>query len=167
VPFSSHRVWPRLLRSASEGNFRTQVFRCTFEDLVIGYGFLEPAMLKRVEALASSISSCARSRYSPKESLSPPSHCSSPTAVSIKPCRPYYRASNCTILSRLASAPSIAKDRTSPCCQRITHLFVLSLYSTRCPHSLHRIASPLPSETLLLHSPQMYRTCGPAASAAP
>lgn len=37
-----------------------------------------------------------------------------------------------------------------------TYLFVLSLYSTLCPHSLHRIASPFFSCTLALHSPQRY-----------
>lgn len=46
-----------------------------------------------------------------------------------------------------------------------THLFVRSLYSTRCPHSLHRIASPRFNATLLAHSPQIYVTEICAASA--
>lgn len=39
-----------------------------------------------------------------------------------------------------------------PCFSR-THLLVLSLYNTRCPHSLHLIGSPRFSGTLLLQSP--------------
>lgn len=48
-----------------------------------------------------------------------------------------------------------------------THLLVRSLYSTRCPHSLHLIASPKFNDTLHPHSPQLYITEGGACSARP
>ena len=46
------------------------------------------------------------------------------------------------------------------------YLFVLSLYNTLCPHSLHRMASPFFNCTLALHSPQRYWVVGPAMSMA-
>lgn len=49
---------------------------------------------------------------------------------------------------------------------RRTHRFVRSLYSTRCPQSLHRIGSPFFSCTFWLHSPQRYCVVGPASSTA-
>ena len=59
----------------------------------------------------------------------------------------YHLASNCTILSQ----ESLAWN--SILCGQ-AYLFVLSLYNTRWPHSLHLIGSPFTRPTLELHSPQ-------------
>lgn len=60
-----------------------------------------------------------------------------------------YLASNCTILLFSLVLPVMHIPDTS------SYLFVRSLYKTRCPHSLHRIGSPLLRGTLELQSPQI------------
>lgn len=74
-----------------------------------------------------------------------------------------HLASNCTILPRTKNISprnhrriwNISYDKMRKVRRgKKTHRLVLSLYSTRCPHSLHRIGSPRFSETFELQSPQ-------------
>lgn len=55
--------------------------------------------------------------------------------------------------SRLELDHSISCKHYSPHCTNQPYLFVLSLYKTRWPHSLHRIGSPLFKGTFELQSP--------------
>ena len=85
--------------------------------------------------------------------------------ITLIPHRSCHLASNCTILPKV-SQPTPQQPllllQTS-----FTYLFVLSLYSTLCPQSLHRIGSPFFSWTFELHEPQRYCVVGPASSALP